>query len=145
MFGSCLGAQLIAKALGATITASPESEIGWFPIQPPGAPEFPETTRAFNWHGETLSLPSGATLLAKSAACTNQASRYGERVIGLQSHLETTLDSADRLLQHCPEDLHRAGAFIQSKATISAEPKAAYSHLHEKLAAILRIQTMTQA
>jgi GMP synthase-like glutamine amidotransferase len=97
MLGVCLGAQLIAKALGARVYPNGQKEIGWFDIHFTEAaardPLFrglsgPETI--FHWHGETFDLPAGAVHLAWSEACRQQAFRYGDRVWGLQFHLEVT-------------------------------------------------------
>lgn len=97
VLGVCLGAQLIAKALGARVYVNPVKEIGWFDIEftPEaardhlfGAAALRETV--FHWHGETFDLPAGAVHLASSRACRNQAFRLGESVYGLQFHLEVT-------------------------------------------------------
>ncbi|MGA9623052.1 MAG: hypothetical protein WBQ65_01170, partial [Bryobacteraceae bacterium] len=95
--GVCLGAQLIAKALGAKVYRNPVKEIGWFEIHFTGAaardPLFagvgPSET-VFHWHGETFDLPPGAERLAYSEACRNQAFRFAAGVFGLQFHLEVT-------------------------------------------------------
>jgi GMP synthase (glutamine-hydrolysing) len=97
VLGICLGAQLIARALGARVYASPEKEIGWSPIHwtPAAATDRlfhglsdPETV--FQWHGETFDLPPGAEHLAYSAGCRHQAFRVGRHVYGIQFHLEVT-------------------------------------------------------
>ena len=97
VLGICLGAQLTARALGAAVHRSPEKEIGWFDIHPTaeGARDplfsvLEPTETVFHWHGETFDLPSGASRLAYSAACPNQAFRAGPNVYGLQFHLEVT-------------------------------------------------------
>ncbi|MBU0964972.1 MAG: gamma-glutamyl-gamma-aminobutyrate hydrolase family protein, partial [Proteobacteria bacterium] len=74
VLGICLGAQLIASALGARIYPNPVKEIGWLPIQGISANDsavfrFPETEKVFHWHGETFDLPAGAIRLAKSEGC----------------------------------------------------------------------------
>ncbi len=97
VLGVCLGAQLIAKALGAKVYRNPVKEIGWFEIHFTGAaardPLFagvgPSET-VFHWHGETFDLPPGAEWLAYSEACRNQAFRFAAGVFGLQFHLEVT-------------------------------------------------------
>jgi GMP synthase (glutamine-hydrolysing) len=99
VLGVCLGAQMVAKALGSRVYRNPVREIGWFPIewQPAAARDAlfhglngPETV--FHWHGETFGLPSGSVWLAASERCQNQAFRYGDNVYGLQFHLEVTPD-----------------------------------------------------
>jgi GMP synthase-like glutamine amidotransferase len=98
MLGICLGAQLIAAALGQPVYANAEREIGWFRVtgnthHNGAAFHFPGQFHALHWHGETFDLPPGAILLASSDACENQAFQLGRSVIGLQFHLE-----ADRAL-----------------------------------------------
>jgi GMP synthase (glutamine-hydrolysing) len=97
LLGICLGSQLIAGVLGAGVHRNREKEIGWFDIHFTGAaaddPLFagipgPETV--FHWHGDTWDLPAGATLLASSEACANQAFHAGRNIYGLQFHLEVT-------------------------------------------------------
>ena len=97
VLGVCLGAQLIAKALGAKVYRNPVKEIGWFEIHFTGAaardPLFAGVGPAetvFHWHGETFDLPPGAERLAYSEACRNQAFRAAAGVYGLQFHLEVT-------------------------------------------------------
>jgi GMP synthase (glutamine-hydrolysing) len=97
VLGICLGAQLIAKALGARVYRNPVKEIGWFPVDWTEAARRdpllaglsgPETV--FHWHGETFDLPRGAQWLAQSERCRNQAFRAGAGVYGFQFHLEAT-------------------------------------------------------
>ena len=97
ILGVCLGAQLLDDVLGAKDYQNAEKEIGWLPISLrsgsgtdlffPGAPR--ELT-VFHWHGDTFDLPAGADWLASSAGCAHQAFAFGERVVGLQFHLEAT-------------------------------------------------------
>jgi GMP synthase-like glutamine amidotransferase len=112
VLGVCLGAQLIAKALGSEVMQNPHREIGWFPIsreteaeRSPLAAVFPTTCDVFHWHGDTFALPAGATLLASSEACANQAFLFGDRVVALQFHLETTFITARSLIDHCSDEL----------------------------------------
>ena len=95
VLGICLGAQLIAKALGAPVRRNPEKEIGWYHVRPtdeargdPLLGHLGEEEKIFQWHGDTFDLPGGAVHLASSDRCANQAFRFGDRVYGLQFHLE---------------------------------------------------------
>ncbi|MEX1317187.1 MAG: gamma-glutamyl-gamma-aminobutyrate hydrolase family protein [Synechococcaceae cyanobacterium] len=134
VLGICLGAQLIASALGARVLPNPEPEIGWFPVQAIPTPggggnavfSLPASLPVFHWHGETFELPSGAVPLARSAACANQAFRLGSSVVGLQFHLETTPETARALVEHCGEELV-AAPFVQSAAEILAAPPERYA------------------
>jgi GMP synthase-like glutamine amidotransferase len=95
VLGICLGAQLIASALGAKVHPHVCKEIGWFPITltPEGVASavfegFPRELEVFHWHGDTFALPAGAKHLAASAACSNQAFLYKRNVLALQFHLD---------------------------------------------------------
>jgi GMP synthase (glutamine-hydrolysing) len=95
VLGICLGAQLIAKTLGAAVYPNKEKEIGWYDVTPtaeakrdPLLGEFGDTEKIFQWHGDTFDIPRTAAHLAFSALCANQAFRYGANVYGLQFHLE---------------------------------------------------------
>lgn len=99
ILGICLGAQLIAKALGGRVYRNPEREIGWAPVyltevakDDPLFCDVPSPTTFFHWHGETFDLPPGAEWLAYSEKCRHQAFRYGGNVYGLQFHPEITAD-----------------------------------------------------
>ena len=93
VIGHCLGGQLIAKALGGTITKSPQPEIGWQPIKYVDDPDvnvwfgqYPTDT-VIHWHYDTFSIPTGAKLLASSEACPNQAFTIGKH-LAMQFHIE---------------------------------------------------------
>ena len=95
VLGICLGAQLIAKSLGAAVYRNPEKEIGWYDVSPtdhassdPLLMELQKTEKIFQWHGETFEIPKNTSHLAFSSLCTNQAFRYGTRVYGFQFHME---------------------------------------------------------
>lgn len=122
VLGICLGAQMIASALGARVFANPVKEIGWWPVHSVDARagelfRFPDTETVFHWHGETFDLPPGAVRLARSDACENQAFQIGASVIGLQFHLETTQASATQLVAHCGDEL-KAATYVQTAEQI---------------------------
>jgi GMP synthase-like glutamine amidotransferase len=141
VLGICLGAQLIASALGARVYPGPEKEIGWFPVfaEPvvSGTFVFPEYTEVFHWHGETFDLPSAAICLATSNACRNQAFQIGERVIGLQFHLETTPKSAEAIITHCVNELLPQSRYIQTESALLAVPAANYKGINVLMTNIL--------
>lgn len=140
VLGICLGAQLIASALGARVYPGSEKEIGWWPIagEPaaPGAFAFPATATVFHWHGETFDLPAGALRLASSAACQNQAFQVGARAIGLQFHLETTDESAGEIIGHCAHELN-PGRYIQSEEALRRAPAANYAEINALMRTVL--------
>ena len=138
LLGICLGAQLIAAALDARVYPNRHREIGWFPVyRTPDEPGvFPERFDAFHWHGETFDLPSGAALLARSAACEHQAFAVGRSVVGLQFHLETTPASALSLVDNCRDELG-PGPFVQTGAAILGAPQASYDRINELMARLL--------
>lgn len=126
VLGICLGAQLIASALGAQVYPTNEKEIGWFPVFSTNEGsrhslfESANSHPVFHWHGDTFDLPAGATLLASSEACLNQAFSVGERVVGLQYHLEITPDGLHEMLRHGERELKEA-LFVQRKEEILSQ------------------------
>lgn len=97
MLGVCLGAQLIASALGSSVYRNDTREIGWGPVyrteagrKDPLLTALSDGETVLHWHRETFDLPTGATWLAYSDACAQQAFRYGSNVYGIQFHLEAT-------------------------------------------------------
>lgn len=123
VLGICLGAQQVAAALGADVYPASTPEIGWFPIEATaeasGSPLFDalgDSYDALHWHGDTFDLPEGATRMARTEACPNQAFVYDDRVVGLQFHLESTPDAVAELLANT-DDLP-AGPRVQDASTI---------------------------
>lgn len=143
VLGICLGAQLIAAAMGAQVYPSLEKEIGWFPIEglqndDSSVFTFPPQVDVFHWHGETFDLPPGAMRLAKSAGCENQAFQLGKSVIGLQFHLETTPESARELVKHCRDELFPA-RYVQSEQEILAAEPERYASTNRLMDGILSV------
>jgi GMP synthase-like glutamine amidotransferase len=94
--GVCLGAQMLARAAGASVAPAREEEIGWLEVELTSAGRddpvlgvLPSSFEAFQWHHYTFGVPAGGTELARSEVCT-QAFRVG-RAWGLQFHAEVTL------------------------------------------------------
>lgn len=95
VLGICLGAQILAHVLGASVRKSPTKEVGWHDIdlttegtQDPLLGHFKTREKIFQMHGDTFDIPKSAVHLASSTACLGQAFRHGENVYGLQFHLE---------------------------------------------------------
>ncbi|MBI4228852.1 MAG: type 1 glutamine amidotransferase, partial [Deltaproteobacteria bacterium] len=106
VLGICLGAQLIAKALGSEVRDNREVEIGWYDVSPTVDGEkdlllyhLNKKEKIFQWHGDTFEIPKGALHLATSPKCYNQAFRFSSNVYGFQFHLEVDQKMVERWLQ----------------------------------------------
>jgi GMP synthase (glutamine-hydrolysing) len=120
--GICLGAQLIAAALGANVYHGSVREVGWYPIliTPQGHVDsllgyLPENATVFQWHGDGFTLPTGALRLAASANYENQAFRLGKTVYGLQFHLEMTARMIERWLDERSKELAQLSYVLPDK------------------------------
>lgn len=114
LLGICLGAQVIAAALGAEVRPMESKEIGWSPVRlsPEGAasPLAELTAPVLHWHGDTADLPEGATHLASTPACANEAFAIGGHTLGLQFHPEITAEAQESwLVGHAHEIAHTPG------------------------------------
>ena len=96
VLGHCLGGQLLCKALGGRVHRNRAKEIGWLPVTAVDSPDtekwlagLPPRFEVFHWHGETFSIPPGATRILKSRYCRNQGFVMGGH-LGLQCHIEMT-------------------------------------------------------
>lgn len=141
VLGICLGAQIIASAMGASVFPNPVREIGWFPVRAvaPGDAStfvFPPSETVFHWHGETFDLPAGAIRLAASEGCTNQAFQLGKRVIGLQFHLETTPESARAMVSNCREELVPS-RYVQAEDEILSVGPGRYASINALMGRVL--------
>jgi GMP synthase-like glutamine amidotransferase len=121
VLGICLGAQLIASALGAAVYKNTQKEIGWFPVTltREGASSrfcrtWPRTLQAFHWHGDTFDIPKGARCTAFSKATKNQAFEYGAKTVALQYHIEATPESVARFAEECAKEIVSGCPFVQS-------------------------------
>lgn len=110
VLGICLGAQLIARHLGARVYAASQREIGYFPVtfdfsgaRRPALRDLgngrPGSLDVLHWHGETFDLPEGSDRLASSAVCENQMFAVGTSVVGIQFHLEISVLEIRRFVE----------------------------------------------
>jgi GMP synthase-like glutamine amidotransferase len=139
VIGHCLGGQLMAKALGGSVSANPVKEIGWGDVRVTDAAaarswlgDSPNAMPAFHWHGETFTLPPGATRILDSAWCANQAYVLHDRHIGMQCHVEMT---PDLIASWCDNGAAEIAASdspgVQSPGTIRAEMAERITPLHQ--------------
>jgi GMP synthase (glutamine-hydrolysing) len=112
VLGVCLGAQLLAKALGGKVFPGHGAEIGFGPIgltqaglQDPLFAHLGNVLPAFHWHGDTFTSPDGAVLLASSQMYMQQAFRFGSRAYGLQFHVEPDAETWAAWRNHLPKGL----------------------------------------
>ena len=101
--GVCLGAQLMATALGARVAPGPGKEIGYAPVELAAAAQASplaaiEGLNVLHWHGDAFDLPSGAERLAATTLCPNQAFRLGDWALALQFHLEADPEAIESWL-----------------------------------------------
>lgn len=122
-FGICLGAQMLAKQLGAEVTLHPDNliEAGYYTITPSeeGAALMHWPNAVYQWHREGFGLPSGAKRLATNANFENQAMQYGENAFGVQFHPEMTLAMIHRWTTFAAHRLTAPGAQSRREHIIS--------------------------
>ena len=133
VIGHCLGGQLMAKALGGSVGRNPVKEIGWgrVDVTDPAAAAWlgdSDGFDAFHWHGETFTLPSGATRILASRYCANQAFALGPH-LGMQCHVEMT-EAMIRLWNR-----QWAAESAQPSASVQT-PEQMYEHLEARIAAM---------
>jgi GMP synthase-like glutamine amidotransferase len=130
ILGICLGAQLIAKALGAKVSRAPFKEIGWYDVsltrfasRDPCFSGFPKTFPVFQWHGDTFEIPDAGKLIATSPSVPHQAFRYGTNVYGLQFHLEVSEKMIQEWLQTYEDEFDHHPPHSKSEIMIETETK----------------------
>jgi len=130
MLGICLGAQLLAHALGAPVGRNDHKELGWHEVRltdagvrDPVLGRLRAAEPIFHWHGDTFAIPSGAEHLAESDLCPRQAFRFGDQVYGLQFHLEVDPHLVERWLRVHQQELALVRG-AESAERIRAETRA---------------------
>lgn len=138
VLGICLGAQLVASALGSKVYKADGLEVGWYDLKKNAEAEndklirhFKASEKLFQWHERTYDTPQGAVNLLSSTMCPNQAFRYGDKVYGLQFHLEVTEPVIHRWLHldaHA-EDLKMCGKYESLQEEIDETQKHIFSSM----------------
>ncbi len=136
VLGHCLGGQLLSKALGGTVAPNPVREIGWLPVQRVEnaaanawldglAPEF----EVFHWHGETFTIPAGASHILASRACPHQGFVIG-KALGLQCHVEMLPKMIHDWARIGRDEIAMPTATVQSLEQMTDNLEQRVSHLH---------------
>jgi GMP synthase-like glutamine amidotransferase len=127
VLGHCLGGQLISKALGGNVTANPVKEIGWHPVRKTRTAaasdwlgDIPDPANLFHWHGETFSIPAGATVILENDWCANQAFAV-DNILALQCHVEMTAPMVREWASRYAHELREPSASVQDMEEITAD------------------------
>jgi GMP synthase-like glutamine amidotransferase len=138
VLGHCLGGQLLSKAFGGSVRLNPYKEIGWGEVRACDngvAREWLGELQAFEtfqWHGETFSIPPGATRVLENAHCANQAFAIG-RHFGMQCHVEMTEELVRTWIQTGENEMRAAAASpaVQAPEQMEKDIEARLQRLHE--------------
>lgn len=133
LLGICLGAQMLAKVLGARVYPGEKGkEIGWMEVikrgNHPYFEEFPERLKVFQWHGDTFDLPKGAVRVFSSEKYENQGFVY-EKSVGLQFHIEVEKGLARTWKDAYKEEILEEGIDPQAFNSISEEEEKQLKNL----------------
>ncbi len=144
VLGICLGAQLLARALGARVRPEAVTEIGWYDVDltadgnnDPVLSAFGSRQQVFQWHEDAIELPAGAVHLASSDACEVQAFRYGESAYGFQFHLEVNQSLVSRWLDRA------AYQPLLEDASDTIEPQRIREHTNGAIEPLMELSDRT--
>ena len=138
VLGHCLGGQLLSKAFGGTVGPNPVKELGWGEVRVcdnevarSWLGELP-AFESFHWHGETFTIPPGATRVMENAHCANQGFALGKH-FGMQCHVEMTEDLVKTWLDTGGDELRDwgPGPAVQSRAEIERNLRERVGALNE--------------
>jgi GMP synthase (glutamine-hydrolysing) len=137
ILGICLGAQMLAHALGAEVRKSPQKEIGWYNVELTAAGKkdslfesWRPEEKIFQMHGDTFDIPKSAIHLASSKICPSQAFRFGDKAYGLQFHLEVDQAMIERWMKvpaNLKELADSGGQFSAAKILADTEKHISHS------------------
>jgi len=129
----CLGAQLLAEALGGEVRPNPEPEIGFWTVRfsakalaHPLLRGWPDKAAVLHWHSDTFTVPPGALRVGMSAGCAAQGFVWGDGVIGLQFHPEMTEDMVEQLMAFEDHETAEEQEFVQTAAQIRGKLKSVW-------------------
>ena len=129
----CLGAQLLAQALGGEVHRNPEPEIGYWTVRfsaktlaHPLLHGWPAKASVLHWHFDTFTVPPGALRVGMSAGCAAQGFVWGDGLIGLQFHPEMTEAMVEKLMAFEGHETAAEQEFVQTAAQIRAKLKAGW-------------------
>ena len=135
VLGHCLGGQLLAKALGGVVSRNPVREIGWLPVERVDGPiarewlgDLPARFEVYHWHGETFTVPDGATRILASRDCPNQAYAFGKH-LGMQCHVEMTPALIESWTQTGANEL-KPSSTVQTREQMLAHVETKTDQLH---------------
>jgi GMP synthase-like glutamine amidotransferase len=136
VLGHCLGGQLLAKALGGRVGASPAKEIGWLPVRRAAGPAaadwlegLPPEFDVFQWHWESFSIPPGAERVLESDGCPNQGFAVGKS-LGLQCHIELLPDMVEQWSRGLDAGAHPPSPTVQTRAELLDDLEVRAEGLH---------------
>ena len=129
----CLGAQLLAEALGGEVRPNPEPEIGFWTVrfsskslEHPLLRGWPEKAALLHWHLDTFTVPPGAMRVGMSAGCATQGFVWGDGVIGLQFHPEMTVPMVEKLMEFEGHEHAEEQEFVQTAEQIRGKLKSVW-------------------
>lgn len=129
----CLGAQLVALALGGEVRPNPEPEIGYWTVRfsakaltHPLLRSWPDKATVLHWHSDTFTVPPGALRVGMSAGCAAQGFVWGDGIVGLQFHPEMTEEMVAALIEAEGHETADEQEFVQTSAQIRAKLKSGW-------------------
>jgi len=154
VLGVCLGCQIVAEVAGGAVCRNECREVGWYPLAltdagrlDPVFSAFPDGLVVGHWHGDTAVLPNGTQPALSSEACINQAFTLdGGRVVGMQFHLEWSVEALATLIEECGDEISVGGAYVDSSTSMAEQAPARIGACAEALFALLdRMSALAEA
>ncbi|WP_420001866.1 type 1 glutamine amidotransferase [Acinetobacter sp. LF10] len=136
--GLCLGGQLIANALGASVSRNQHQELGWMDVGrvshvPENYFQIPDKLNIMQWHSETFEIPRGGVRLAENKVCQNQMYQIGRNVLGFQFHPEMTPHALQLLIENEEDSAVFNGKYVQPIAELKKTIKSKFEQGNQLL------------